>query len=279
MIRAILHSIKRALTPRAVVLMYHRVAKSPNDPWQLCVSPEHFEQQLQVLTNYNVVPLPAVVNNLPKKGIAITFDDGYIDNYTAARPLLEKYQLPATFFITTGNIDSGSEFWWDELEQVVPDELYLNTWEKLLPLSHERQQQELRRLRLLKSARPEYLSMSSAQLKEMAENPLFHIGAHTVHHAALGHQEPAVQKTQISQSREWLYNLTGKMPELLAYPYGNYNEATINIASEEKLSAAFTTEPRLITKASAPYQRGRFQVKDWDGKEFNERLRSWLKQH
>ena len=88
-----------------------------------------------------------------------------------------------------------------------------------------------------------------------------------------------MQKTQISQSREWLYNLTGKMPELLAYPYGNYNEATINIASEEKLSAAFTTEPRTITKAANRYQLGRFQVKDWDGREFSERLKSWLKQH
>ncbi|HEV7621282.1 MAG TPA: polysaccharide deacetylase family protein, partial [Flavisolibacter sp.] len=54
-----------------------------------------------------------------KKYAAITFDDGYIDNYITARPLLEQYGLPATFFITHQNIDMSKEFWWDELERII----------------------------------------------------------------------------------------------------------------------------------------------------------------
>lgn len=83
--------------------MYHRVARVSFDPWELCVSPENFEQQLDVLSKRNkVIPLDELIDQL-KKGrifknvVSITFDDGYIDNYTVAKPLLENFNLPATF--------------------------------------------------------------------------------------------------------------------------------------------------------------------------------------
>jgi len=247
------------LHKRKAVLMYHRIASPVNDYWQLCVSPENFEQQLQVISKY-------------KKNILITFDDGYIDNYSNARPLLEKYQLPAIFFIATGNIDSGKEFWWDQLEQLTDASVYRERWEELFPLSHQQQQQALQNT----TPRKEYLCMSSEQLKEMSANKLFNIEAHTVHHPALAHQPEAVQKEEILQSIEWLHKLTGKKPTMLAYPYGNYNEATINIAAEAGLKRAFTTEPRLVTGSSPRYQLGRFQVLDWNGAEFEKQLKGWL---
>jgi peptidoglycan/xylan/chitin deacetylase (PgdA/CDA1 family) len=260
MIRSVLHKM---FNRRTVVLMYHRIANSANDYWQLCVSPENFEQQLQVISKH-------------RDHVAITFDDGYIDNYTAAKPLLEKHHLPATFFIATGNINSGKEFWWDELQQLIPDkEKYFETWKQLFPLTHEQQQQAIKNLGT-PTARKEYLCMSSEQLKEVSSNKLFNIGAHTVHHPALAHQSPAIQKAEIRQSITWLHQLTGKKPTMLAYPYGNYNEATINIVSEEKLSLAFTTEPRVVTKNSPRYQQGRFQVLNWNGEEFAKQLESWL---
>lgn len=117
--------IKYVLKREVVILMYHRIANPAIDPWQLAVSAENFEQHLKVLERKNIVkPLPQIIEDLKKKkinkkSVAITFDDGYEDNYLIAKPLLEKYNLPATFFITSKSINSANEFWWDELAQIL----------------------------------------------------------------------------------------------------------------------------------------------------------------
>ncbi len=105
--------------------MYHRVAAPAADIWDIAVSPENFEQHLKILRKKgNVQPLRQLVaelrdGKLQKNSIAITFDDGYIDNFAVAKPLLEQYGLPATFFITSGNIGKDEEFWWEELEHIL----------------------------------------------------------------------------------------------------------------------------------------------------------------
>lgn len=107
--------------PKALVLMYHRVAEPAADSWDLAVSPAHFEEQLRVLRRLGTVISAAELaerlqsQTLKRRSIAITFDDGYLDNYLAARPLLARYQLPATFFIVSGQVGLAQEFWWDEL--------------------------------------------------------------------------------------------------------------------------------------------------------------------
>lgn len=117
--------IKHILKREVIILMYHRIANPVIDPWQLSVSAENFEQHLKLLKSKNIVkPLPQIIGELKKKkfskkSIAITFDDGYADNYLTAKPLLEKYELPATFFITSKSIGSTSEFWWDELARML----------------------------------------------------------------------------------------------------------------------------------------------------------------
>ena len=109
---------------KAVILVYHRVAVLNSDPWGLSVSPQHFEEHLEVIKKFGrCLPIGTLVNNLQQKelenrSIAITFDDGYSDNFHVARPLLEKHDLPATIFIITGAIGSTMEFWWDELDRL-----------------------------------------------------------------------------------------------------------------------------------------------------------------
>jgi peptidoglycan/xylan/chitin deacetylase (PgdA/CDA1 family) len=110
---------------QALVLMYHRVENTKIDPWGLSVSPENFESQLMILKetglvrHINDLGENIYSNKTIKPAIIITFDDGYIDNYTNAMPLLEKYELPATFFISTLNIDKQKGFWWDELMDII----------------------------------------------------------------------------------------------------------------------------------------------------------------
>lgn len=111
--------------------MYHRVTEPESNIWDITVRPSHFEQHLQVLQEIgNVVPLKELVNGVKNKkvrknSIAITFDDGYADNYSIACPLLEKYAMPATFFVASANIDTSAAFWWDELEQIILYAAYL----------------------------------------------------------------------------------------------------------------------------------------------------------
>lgn len=124
-LRGTLQQIKKKLFPGAIILMYHRVADADSDPWSLCVTPKHFAEQLEVLQKYgNLLSLQELNQKIRAgknihRSIVITFDDGYADNLYNAKPLLEKYNIPATVFITTGDIDQKHEFWWDELDRLL----------------------------------------------------------------------------------------------------------------------------------------------------------------
>src|SRR5688500_5370305 len=89
----------------AVILMYHQVTNRKTDPWALAVSPERFDRQLEyVKKKYHVVPFQELAQNRNRKDykkplLAITFDDGFRDNFTTAYPILDYHKLPATFFI------------------------------------------------------------------------------------------------------------------------------------------------------------------------------------
>lgn len=122
--------------------MYHRVAAPAFDPWQLCVSAENFNEQVSILKQeFNVVSVGELVQQLKNghvvnNSVCITFDDGYADNYLSAKPVLEKYHCPATFFIATDYIGSQQLFWWDLLQDIMlgspqlPDRLELTIWGK-----------------------------------------------------------------------------------------------------------------------------------------------------
>lgn len=124
--RNFLSSIKSTyFTSKALVLMYHKIGNPPSDPWELAVSQENFEAHLQVLQkSYNVISSDELIsqlqqNKIKNKSVALTFDDGLLNNYELARPLLQKYNIPATFFITDSNIGKNKPFWWDELEETI----------------------------------------------------------------------------------------------------------------------------------------------------------------
>jgi peptidoglycan/xylan/chitin deacetylase (PgdA/CDA1 family) len=109
---------------RGGILMYHRVANEACDPWGLCVSPAAFEEQMAVLAKRRAaVNLGAFAGKegYSRNGayIAVTFDDAYVDNFTAALPILEKYEIPATIFSVSKTLGRRREFWWDALMRAV----------------------------------------------------------------------------------------------------------------------------------------------------------------
>jgi peptidoglycan/xylan/chitin deacetylase (PgdA/CDA1 family) len=119
------HWVKSRLAPPAIILMYHRVVELTNDPHLLAVTPEHFAQQLEAIRAYGVpMRLRDLVQSLrqgkvPRRAVAITLDDGYADNLEYAKPLLARYDVPATVFVTAGQVGGRREFWWDELDRLL----------------------------------------------------------------------------------------------------------------------------------------------------------------
>jgi len=121
-----------------LILVYHRVNEVPSDPQLLCVAPERFAEHMEILRHrYQPIRLQLLLDahqagDLPRRSIAVTFDDGYADNLYNGKPPLERYDVPATVFVTTGHLGEQREFWWDELDRLLlqpgklPERLDLN---------------------------------------------------------------------------------------------------------------------------------------------------------
>lgn len=105
------------------ILMYHSVAPGADLSNRLVVSPETFDKQMRLLKErgFNVIPAEELARNIqngrrmPLHTVAITFDDGYKDNYTYAFPVLKKYGLPATIFVITGEVGRSDRLSWGEI--------------------------------------------------------------------------------------------------------------------------------------------------------------------
>ncbi len=105
-----------------IILLYHRVANVPSDPQLLAVQPAHFAAQMEVLAELAApVTLAGCVVGRPatRPHVAVTFDDGYADNLSNALPVLGRYGISATVFVTGGPDAPAREFWWDELDALL----------------------------------------------------------------------------------------------------------------------------------------------------------------
>ncbi len=114
------------LKPRYVVpiLMYHRIDENSTNS-RLSVSPESFERQMEFLKSrgYNVVSLGELIDlikkrNIPYKTVAITFDDGYENNFISAYPVLKRLGFPATIFIIVALVSQPEYMTWDQIREL-----------------------------------------------------------------------------------------------------------------------------------------------------------------
>ena len=117
--------VQSALSPPPVILCYHRVFEPECDPHLLSVTPAHFREHLEVVRRLaHPISLDHLADSLahgdlPRRGVTVTFDDGYLDNFDNALPILQETETPATIYIATGYIGTNREFWWDDLERLV----------------------------------------------------------------------------------------------------------------------------------------------------------------
>ena len=295
---------------RVVILMYHRVFEPSSDPWELCVSPGHFGEHLEVLSrDYQVLSLNELVGllksaQLPKRGVVLTFDDGYADNFWNAKPLLEKYEVPATVFVTSGSLDSPGEFWWDDLERVLLQEgklpkrlqlriqgrsyewpvtnsderklAYMAIHQILQPLSASERDPVITELFAWAAVdpgrRPDYRTLTTAELIQLAQSELVDIGAHTMTHPVLSVMSQDDQSAEIAGSRKKLEEILGCRVDTFSYPYGNFCAETVEMVKAAGFGVALTIAPKAVGVGENLYQMGRFGVGDWDGEKFKQHL-------
>jgi peptidoglycan/xylan/chitin deacetylase (PgdA/CDA1 family) len=120
-------ALRRLVTsqPKPLILTYHRIADEPLDPWGLAVSPNNFKEHLDILRrNREPMSLTDFVAHLLNRtlaanAVAITFDDGYVDNLMTAKPLLAAAHVPATVFLAVGFLGQRYDFWWDDLTRFI----------------------------------------------------------------------------------------------------------------------------------------------------------------
>lgn len=259
-----------------LALMYHRVNTLRPDPWTICVSPRHFEEHLQVIRGLSA-------------DVAITFDDGYADNFQNAQPLLEKYETPATVFVTSGLVGSSYEMWWDELERkYLRDTPAKWDWDDADPddgaTSYRR---EFRRYReepfaifdVQPKARPDRRMMMSQEVAQLARGGLITIGAHTVTHPVLSRLPPESQYEEIARSKQTLEEVTGMEVRLFAYPNGgkqDYTEETVRLVRSAGFHGAYAAWDAPLTEPVDQFQMPRVMVRDWNGDVFASVLRKKL---
>ena len=178
----------------AVVVAFHRVRQAdPSD--SLSVDAGTFEHHCRFYRrHFRVVPLRELVARLERgesvdRCLAITFDDGYRDNFEHARPVLEKLSLPATFFVVSGWIGTD----------VVP------RWDSVRGVRHP------------------WMNWDEVRALHRAG---FEIGAHTHTHVDLGRVPPAEARDEALGSRLEIERHIGARVDSFAYPYGGRHDMT-----------------------------------------------------
>ena len=297
---------------QALILGYHRIADYTQDPYEICVAPHHFAEQLAVLRQMaQPISLPRLVDgiqgqDLPKRAVVITFDDGYADTLYQAKPLLADYQIPATVFVTTGY--QGRQFWWNALETILttsrlparpelsfdtlrgerfkPDgpatrsQLFWSLYNGLLPLPASEREQKMAEVRAWlgngATESPASRALTGAELRELAAGGLVTIGAHTVTHPLLAALPQAEQETEIRQSKRDLEALLEQPVNSFSYPNGSSSETTVALVRESGFRCACASHNDVVWSGSDGFQLPRFWVPDWGSLRFSRWLRRWL---
>lgn len=261
-----------------VVLTYHRIldlncVEYPFDEDLVSASPAEFDWQMKFIAeNFRPERLEVLLDMsrqnqpIPAGSVAITFDDGFLDNYTVAYPILRKYGVPATFFVTTDFVDRNQPIWFEVVcyaflslpVGAISDRFFAHA----MPSGDAR---EIRLAELKKTMyqlkrapdaeRLEFVSylhdlidssaLSAAwikyggamqwdQIREISRD-IIDIGSHTISHPILSKISESSLKAEIVDSKRRLEEEIGKPVPLIAYPVGGQSQISsevIRVATE-----------------------------------------------
>ena len=281
---------------RLSILIYHRTLAAPDPILQDEIDVTTFERHMALLAaEFNVLPLgeacaKLVRGRLPARAACITFDDGYADNERLALPILKRFGLPATFFVSTGFSDGGIMFNDGVIEAVRRAPAGTHDLSRLGLGSHALDDGASRRsaidtllsrikyrsvgersmlveqiAEVMRSELPKGLMMRPAQIKRLRDEGM-EIGGHTVNHPILAVLDAQQARAEIIDGKHRLEEITGAPVTLFAYPNGkpgrDYGPRDVELVREAGFTAAVSTLSGVAGRGSDVLQLPRFGP--WD---------------
>jgi peptidoglycan/xylan/chitin deacetylase (PgdA/CDA1 family) len=282
-----------------LILMYHAVIRTPLKLFDCCfLDAAAFEAQLDYLkARFDVVPLariPALLSDGARRPtVAITFDDGFMNNYEVAFPILRRADVPATIFLCTDLINTNGILWFCRLNQALAETCltsfewhgirYDLTTMDARAATSARLQPELKRgtpgqlmediaaislslgeksARSLEAESP-YRMLTQAAIREMERSQLVEFGAHTRSHAILKRLSATERKDEIEGSINAVEKLTGRPCRLFAYPNGrrrDYDQECVDQLAAAGITIAVTTIEGVNDAQTSPLELKRIGV-------------------
>lgn len=235
---------------RVVVLCYHSI--HPTKEFS-STDPSTFEQHLDWLNrNYDVIPFRQVweaahSGRRTRPAVAITFDDGYADNYEYAFPLLAKHGLPATIFLTAGLIDKDPAV--------------------------------VERFRMLRRATDEDVKpLEWSEIREMSRAGI-EFGAHTYSHPNLARMCGNALRHELTEARHILQQRLGQDVDLMAYPFGKpgefYTAETVDAVRSASYRYAAAVLFRNVRTSDSAFEIPRFFVTRDSIETLRQKIHGW----
>lgn len=276
-------SLRQRLSPPLRVYLYHRVGPHApaEDPLRLRIDPGLFENHLRWFKKNRRLHFAddyaADLGARTALDIAITFDDGYGDNFEHAFPLLLKYEVPATIFIATAFVESGEPPWWDQLLELSrrpgwPADASFPEAARMLKALGTRERELLLEARfgrpregLDAAFRAAHRPLSSAEMVKMRDSGLVRFEPHSHSHTNMAVLTEAGAREEIKRSQDFLERYLGRRGRVFAYPYGaptDKNERTPDLLREAGLVAAYLAWGRANTRCTDRYHLDRIQLRE-----------------
>jgi len=308
-----LTSLRRVLRKDLRILAYHRVL-AVDDPDafafdlnEVSASPQQFREQMQLVRRrYDPISFHQLLEAmdggrpLPPRPLIVTFDDGYDDNYHLAFPILRELGMSATFFVSTGHIDSGKPYAYDWLvhmlcrtratrlrvdelafDQAMPDTLAGRRMLARELLFHLKALDAMTQAAVITrlgdawgmppAAHAQCRPMRWEQLREMRAAGM-EVGSHGVSHHILAKLSPADMVAEVDESMRTLRRELGAPIEVLSYPVGgpdSYSPQVIEAARQAgfRMACNYVTGTNRLP-ATARYELQRLSVEsemdiDW----------------
>ena len=238
---------------KSCILLYHGVTNSKSfgieNYSNKHIQSDEFEKQMKFLKENKKVVSIRDIKKEPNS-VAITFDDTFKNVRDVALPILKKYNIPATFFISTGFIENNKNFWVDRIEHMInfSDRKEITFDGKLFNLSDKSQKinsliniksklkkcEPLIREKYLNDIRVEigwkddvevnnYKNLNVDDVRKLHNPPMYEVGGHTVNHEILSYLDDETLDSEISDCIKTLEEITNKTIDLFSYPEGQQN--------------------------------------------------------
>jgi peptidoglycan/xylan/chitin deacetylase (PgdA/CDA1 family) len=246
------------------ILMYHHVSSAPG---LVTLAPETFRRHMAALANagWRGAGLDEVEKffrgeQLPERTCIITFDDGYLDNFLNAHPILSEYGLKAVLFVVTGWVGDGP-----------------------VRSSVERTLDHTECVKQVRAGQPDGAMVRWSEIEEMQSAGTFEFHSHTDTHTRWDRDvtDPVRRKDalacDLAQSRATLQRRLGCCSRHLCWPQGYYDRDYISIAQSCGFDHLYTTEIKVNVPSTPVSQIGRFVAKEKDGKWLLSRTRMYAR--